>query len=317
MRCSRPQQRTANLTKMSRHDVETTARRSWRDLQRPAPSLDEAASAKPLSARQAVHDGDGDLKRAAELAPDSSLKRLLEQRDELHRRLQRLTGSGDEPSARFAARFPVAGAAERRSEARVLEERWQQARQRLRDRSQDLIRGRTVDGPSSSLPGIRRTPLMRQVTERVTDVPATGLAVAASGLRRIARRPGPGRSLLERGDAWVAPLARADAALSAPKALVDTIATRWREREQQITGSMDRVSSYARDRDRRLSPVTGGSGDLSERMDRNRLAALGRRRDVREQDDHDQRRRDRAHVTRMDRRATSATSRARPGRDRD
>lgn len=89
-------------------------------------------------------------------------------------------------------------------------------------------------------------------------------------------------------------LAKANQVLSAPGRAVDKIETGWMQRRQQIEGPMDRFSSYADNSERRLSPETGGSGDLFERMQRNRERALERQREQQMQEEQDRRRRDRA-----------------------
>lgn len=98
-------------------------------------------------------------------------------------------------------------------------------------------------------------------------------------------------------------IAKANEALDAPKKIVNKVENEWVRREEQLTGPMDRFSSYADQRERRLSPETGGSGDLFERMLRNRQQALQRRREQQEQDERDRKRRERAGETARGRRA--------------
>ncbi|MGS4946482.1 hypothetical protein ACVDG3_13445 [Meridianimarinicoccus sp. RP-17] len=99
---------------------------------------------------------------------------------------------------------------------------------------------------------------------------------------------------------------RANTALSAPKKAVERIDRAWAARERQIAGPMDQVSSYAATRDRRLSTDTGGSGDLFERMQANRLSALRRRQTAQMQDRRDERRRERARERAAERRDADA-----------
>lgn len=96
-------------------------------------------------------------------------------------------------------------------------------------------------------------------------------------------------------------LDRANQALEAPKRAVAKIDRFWQEREQQISGPMDRFSGYAAERDRRLSTEFGGSGDLFERMQSNRMRALERRQEYRMQERRDERRRARAGERRAER----------------
>ena len=64
--------------------------------------------------------------------------------------------------------------------------------------------------------------------------------------------------------------------------------------EQQISGAMDRAGPYFERSNRRLSTETGGSGNLFERMERNRELALQRRKEKRRDEDRDEARRQRA-----------------------
>lgn len=99
---------------------------------------------------------------------------------------------------------------------------------------------------------------------------------------------------------------RANTALAAPKKAVDRVDRAWAARERQIAGPMDQVSNYASTRDRRLSTDTGGSGDLFDRMQANRLSALRRRQTAQMQDRRDERRRERARERAAERRDADA-----------
>lgn len=98
-------------------------------------------------------------------------------------------------------------------------------------------------------------------------------------------------------------LAKANKALDAPSKAVKKVETGWMNRRQQIEGPMDRFSNYADQSERRLSPETGGSGDLFERMNRNRQRALQRQREQQMQEDRDRQRRERAQESARARRA--------------
>jgi len=98
----------------------------------------------------------------------------------------------------------------------------------------------------------------------------------------------------------------ANAALDAPRKAVDRVDRAWQARTREITGPMDQVSRYAATRDRRLSTDTGGSGDLFERMQANRLSALRRRQAAQRQERADERRRARAHDRAAERREADA-----------
>ncbi|MGD1924072.1 MAG: hypothetical protein ACFB03_07755 [Paracoccaceae bacterium] len=98
-------------------------------------------------------------------------------------------------------------------------------------------------------------------------------------------------------------LAKANKALAAPSNAVKKVEQSWMQRRQQIEGPMDRFSNYADNSERRLSPETGGSGDLFARMQRNRERALQRQREQQRQEDQDRRRRERAQENARARRA--------------
>ncbi|WP_172332158.1 hypothetical protein [Mangrovicoccus sp. HB161399] len=99
------------------------------------------------------------------------------------------------------------------------------------------------------------------------------------------------------------PISKANEALSRPARLADGVGRNWEARERQLTAPMDRTSRYAEMRERRLSTETGGSGDLFERMRRNRERALARRREAEAEEARDRRRRERAAERGRERRA--------------
>ena len=82
--------------------------------------------------------------------------------------------------------------------------------------------------------------------------------------------------------------------LEAPKKAVEKIDKGWQQRQNQISGAMDRFGPYVERSRHRLSTETGGSGDLFERMSRNRERALSRRQQRRQQEQRDEHRRARA-----------------------
>ena len=74
----------------------------------------------------------------------------------------------------------------------------------------------------------------------------------------------------------------------------------WEQRQREISGAMDETGPYVnRSRDR-LSTDTGGSGDIFERMQRNRQRALQRREEQRRQEERDEARRQRARRNRRE-----------------
>jgi len=82
--------------------------------------------------------------------------------------------------------------------------------------------------------------------------------------------------------------------LEAPKKAAGKIDNQWRQRQNQMSGAMDRYGPYVERSRRRLSSDTGGSGDLFERMSRNRERALTRLQQRRQQEQRDEQRRERA-----------------------
>jgi len=79
-----------------------------------------------------------------------------------------------------------------------------------------------------------------------------------------------------------------------PMRAVNKIDHFWRKRQQQISGPMDKIGTYFDRSKRRLSTTSGGSGDLFERMQRNRKRALERNREKRREEERDEARRQRA-----------------------
>ncbi|GGB86509.1 hypothetical protein GCM10011352_10510 [Marinobacterium zhoushanense] len=112
----------------------------------------------------------------------------------------------------------------------------------------------------------------------------------------------------DRLDKTSAVLNRAQSALDAPKRAVERVEREWQSRENQISGAMDRFSSYADRREQRLSVERGGSGDLFARMQANRQRALERRREQQQEEQRDQQRRERAQTRQRERQREQAES---------
>ena len=89
--------------------------------------------------------------------------------------------------------------------------------------------------------------------------------------------------------------------LDAPSRAIDRIDSAWTGRRDRIEGALDRIGPYAETRERRLGLDTGGSGDLFERMRRNREQALQRRREARAESAADDHRRNQATARRRQR----------------
>ena len=136
----------------------------------------------------------------------------------------------------------------------------------------------------------------RQMDDMDRKLAAEGVSAAGRAEIRDATR-------IEGMDKAGALMDKANSAMSAPKEAVQKVDDGWQRRVQQIAAPMDRFSGYARERERRLSTATGGSGDLFERMLANRASALRRRQDQQQQDQNDERRRDRARDAAAERRA--------------
>jgi len=89
-------------------------------------------------------------------------------------------------------------------------------------------------------------------------------------------------------------MSKANSALNAPKRAAKSLDRLWGQQKQKVISPLDKMGSYADARDRRLSSEFGGSGDLFERMQRNRERALERRREKARQDRRDAARRNSA-----------------------
>jgi hypothetical protein len=148
---------------------------------------------------------------------------------------------------------------------------------------------------------------LRQIGEQLADqdrqLDEMDRKLAAEGVSEAERQEIRRAVKSEAIDKVSGVLTRANKAIEAPKKAVAKIDQFWQRREQQISGPMDRFSGYAAERERRLSTETGGSGDLFERMQSNRLNALRRRQESRMQERRDERRRERAQERAAERRA--------------
>ncbi len=80
----------------------------------------------------------------------------------------------------------------------------------------------------------------------------------------------------------------------APMRAVKKMDQFWEKRQHEISGAMDRTGPYVDRSKRRLSTETGGSGNLFERMEQNRLDALKKRREQHRQEERDEARNERA-----------------------
>lgn len=310
-------------------------RRTWRDL---TPNTDSGNSGAAGGA--AAPDPAAELHRAASMAPDGRLSRLIAEREVLENRLRGLSGGGAAEDPAIAARFPVASTAERRAE----EAAWQLRRAtQLANHSATepaTLANRAagaVDDPFGTLSNLADTPLARRMGQGLASFGngASGLNMPRSRhldqgldaldhlgrpLRQLGSSVNNARNQLRDLDRQLADkdvserdrdeirktlkgdtldkvgkkLDQANSALAAPRRAADRLEQGWNRRRAQIESPMDRLSSYAERREQRLGTDTGGSGDLFERMQANRMRALQRQQEARREEERDQRRRDRA-----------------------
>ena len=310
---------------------------TWKDLRRnanPPSSTPRGGQPGAITAAQNPDQQATVLERAKQVSP--RLASLLDKRKTLENRLRSLTsGTETELDPRDAARFRVPTFAERREQQR----NWETQRDQLRRRAAD-IRNFSADTASLQRGGLsnNRTSspldsvnqwLNRRDTQRqrlreaardrlspLNDVARVGrqlgnsLSSTSQQLKNLDRqladkgltqereelnKLGGGRlSQIQSGVSKYTKMAEA------PMRAVDKIGSSWDRRRQQISGAMDRTSSYADRSRRRLSTRTGGSGDLFERMERNRRRALQQRAEKRREEARDEARRKRARRAKND-----------------
>lgn len=247
--------------------------RTWRDLTNTTTPAAGADSSAPTGAGSVVA-------RAAQGSP--RLAGLLEQRELLENRLRALTsGSGTAVDAREDARFRVPSFAERQQQQRE----WESRRSGLQARALDLRRQARRSAAPPADDSIRPSPRNR---------PDTGIGDNVN--QWLARRDSQRRSLRD-ADRLAKVSSQVDKytkMAEAPMRAVRKIDRSWEDRQRQISGAMDRTGPYVDRSQRRLSTDTGGSGDIFERMQRNRQRALERRAEQRRQEEQDEARRQRA-----------------------
>lgn len=225
-------------------------RNSWASLQ------EETASDTP-----------SDAVASAAMSPPlpESLVALQRERAELEARMQRLASGGSEPPGDADARFPVTPLSQRRR----ADADWASRRDALNNRSP--LRGIT-QAPARSF-------------EPVDDAPSLPLRTG----QRLLGDPPPRTGLREQGRSWIGtdPLDAGTRRVSGP---LESWERRGREALEAPLPSMTTPTrAYETRRERLLSVVTGGCGDLDERAERARERALERRREQRREqqaDDH-------------------------------
>jgi hypothetical protein len=278
---------------------------SWRDLRERRP-VDLAGSPGRVAGLPAS------LGDAANGSP--RLAELLEQRERLERRMQRLTGDAATPGGGDGRRYRVPSFAERRREQEAFEARRDRGGRRSAERAapeEPPLRGAPGRGPADPGGDARqwlrerdawRQSLRESARDRLSPVyrarqalrGARRLLGGAAGGPRRAPAPGTNDPLSGRTPGTGRDPAAADAARDATRAATHAIDDDWDARRERISGPLDRIGSYADRAERLLSTETGGSGDVFERLRRNRERALERRREERRQEARDQARRDRA-----------------------
>jgi hypothetical protein len=276
------------------------------------------------------------MSQATQTSP--RLAGLLEQRAALESRLRGLvSGTGGAPNAREAARFQVPTFAERQAQQREWESRRDALNTRAAELRQQTRQSTPAVGRGASQTGSQRqsaeggvSQWLRQRDEQrrslrdaardrlspLNDVARTGrrlsdsLSRTTSQLRDLDRQMGEQGATQDRDalrDLGSGSLSRVSSQVDratriaeAPMRAVRKIDRFWEQRQREISGAMDETGPYVnRSRDR-LSTDTGGSGDIFERMQRNRQRALQRREEQRRQDERDEARRQRARRNRRE-----------------
>jgi hypothetical protein len=171
-----------------------------------------------------------------------------------------------------------------------------QDRQRLREAANERLA--PLNQAADSVRSAARP--LRDFNDRLEQLDSTlareGLDAERDELRQLSNRMGADK--LKQANQQVERFA---GMLEKPKRAVEKIDQEWQRRQNQINGAMDKFGPYVEMAKRRLSTDKGGSGDLFERMQRNRQRALTRRQERREQERQDEQRRERALRNRRER----------------
>jgi len=290
---------------------------TWRDLQKNSP---------PTPQRQGVEDASSpDI---SSLSPQ--LINLQKQRQQLQDKMHKLTsGEDNNLNPRDAARFQVPTFAERRAQQRE----WENKRDRLQEQSTRLRHLTTTTNPrdgsslGSNQPSLstdsvnqwlnrrdtQRTELRDEARDRLSplnDVSRVGrqlndkLSGATRQLQNLDQQLAEHGLDKERDELRALGADKLNKASSqinkyteiadAPMRAINKLDSSWESRQQEISGAMDKSGPYVERSRRRLSTETGGSGDLFERMDRNRSRALAQRKSKQKEEARDEARRNRA-----------------------
>ena len=306
--------------------------RTWRDLR----SRD---STRPGAANDRVGQQGDAITRAATHSPRLG-NLLEQRQELENRLRSLTSGGRENLDPRDAARFQVPTFAERRAQQREWEERREVLQQRAaelrrRARGQEEPEGQAQSRDDTDLRerfvndasverwlsqhDARRRSLRDQARDRLSplnDVARAGrrfqdsLSNTSSKLRDLDRKLqeqglGEEREAIRRLGAdklkkATSQVERVTRMAEAPQRAVQKIDQFWQRRQQDIGGPLDRFGSYAEQSKNRLSTDTGGSGDLFERMQRNRMRALQRRQERRREEERDEARRERARRARRE-----------------
>jgi hypothetical protein len=248
------------------------------------------------------------------------LSGLLEQRELLESRLSTLTQGGEEQlNPRDAAKFQVLTFAERQVQHRD----WERQRNKLRTKAAELRansrnsagrdRTSTQDSSASSgnggsassalstIGGVKQWLDKRDAQRQSLQRSLSGNSNRLRVLDRQLSKHGLDQEKDELNKLGADKLGKASSMLDSyarmaegPLRAVKKVDRFWEKRRSDISGAMDKAGPYVDRSQRRLSTETGGSGDLFERMERNRLSALQKRREQRRQQKQDEARNERA-----------------------
>lgn len=290
---------------------------TWRDLQK------NSSSKSPQKSMANAPSAD-----VSSLSPQ--LVNLQKQREELQEKMHKLTSGVDNTiDPRDAARFQVSTFAERRAQQRE----WEDKRNRLQEQSTNLRhlartaspRERSNNGPNqastvtdsvnqwlnhrdtqrSGLRDVARDRLspLNDVTRvgRQLNDKLSGATRQLQSLDQQLAEHGLDKEREELRALGADKLNKASSQINkytemadAPMRAINKLDSAWESRQQKISGAMDRIGPYVDRSRRRLSTETGGSGDLFERMDRNRNRALAQRKSKQKEEARDEARRNRA-----------------------
>ena len=274
--------------------------RHWRDLDDEAPPRESAGAPEAVAPETA----------------SPQLARLMEERQALEARMQRLTGqpSGDEQ--RESPRFPVTPLAERRRADSEWEQRRRRQQDAIRRRRSELDRARRGLRSDDELHDrSRRKSSDRSLTDRVARVRETvdrgGQLMERldqrvdHGRRRVLHANARGRELerrrqLLREAGTDLPgeleqrLGRATEIISATRGRVQQGTDAWARARDRAREFGDTAAMLASRAERVLAVSVGSVDELGARMARQRAAAAARRKFERDAEQADENRRQRA-----------------------